>query len=1063
MGKRIKALLMALVMLVTTVISVNFNAVKATADDGISVVFHFTNSTNTYDDYRMWIWTIGDGFEARMENNGTEATYTLNESSSTLKVGYIVKLGEGWEGKDYDGDRFIDLSQIISGTVDVYLTSGVADVSIDDSKATKGMKVVSASTEDLQVVTVQTSQAVDGDLMNFFGVKDTKTDEYVQVSSVVAGADNVYTIELASKLDAMGSYDLVYGFANVSTFMIGMPDFYSSEEFESQYTYTGDDLGATWTKDSTTFRVWAPLATAVKVNLYSTGEVQTDEFRNPQKYDVGDKIESVDMTKDVNGTWVATVNKDLNGVYYTYAATVDGKEVETIDPYARTAGTNGFKGMVIDLDSTDPEGWANDKNPCTTVNYEDDVIYELHIRDFSYDAGSGMVNKGKYLAFTETGTKNSFGQSTGVDYLKDLGVTHVHLLPTYDYSSVDEANLDKDQFNWGYDPQNYNLPEGSYSTDPSKGEVRVKEFKQMVQSLHNQGISVVMDVVYGHVSSANSFSVNVLTPSYYSRTNSNGSGCGNDTATERAMNRKFIVESMVYWAKEYHVDGFRIDQVGLFDTDTVNELTEALHAVDPTILLYGEGWSMSTNPSKKVKLATQSNADLTPGFGYFNDTIRDAVKGGVFDNLPGFVTRNFDKLGVLLDSLNGGAVWAVTPDQVINYNSCHDNYTLFDRITISNGDDTFEERVRENNMAAAILYTSQGVPFMQAGEEILRSKPLAQPDKNGIAFEGNSYASSSAMNAIKWDTLNDPAYAQVYEYYKGLIEFRKNHAGLRMTSYDDILDHFTYLKKGKDDDDCLVAYQIDGDANGEVSDGIIVILNASKNTKDLELPEGTWQICVNGEKAGTDVLGTATGKISIEPITAMVLVKGATKMGDSNGNGGNTDTLINTVITSKNDPSISVLGDPKLLDGTTLESSKLADNAVLTELKKLLDNAKVAFDDFVAYELTLKDAQGAEIHELNGKVYVEMNLMFDLAANDTVKVFRVDDDKLVECASTIKDGKIRFETDHFSKFIFVKQAAPAANESVKTGDSVAPIAVIAIILIACAGAVVLFSRKRKLD
>ena len=876
MGKRFKALLMALVLMVTTVISMNFSYVPAQAgDDGITVVFHFTNSTNTYDDYRMWIWTIGDGFEARMVNNKTEATYTLNESSSTLNVGYIVKLGEGWEGKDYDGDRFIDLSKIISGTVDVYLTSGMADVTIDDSKAVKGMKVVSASTEDLKAVTVKTSQAIGADPASFFKLRDTKSGNYVSVQSIEANENEakssyVYVINVSEKLDALGSYEVEYG--SGSTFMVGMPDFYASEDFENAYTYTGEDLGATWTKDSTTFRVWAPLADSVKVNLYSTGNVETDEFRNPVNYDTGDKIGSVDMTKDANGTWVATVNGDQNGVYYTYAAKVDGKDVETIDPYARTAGTNGFKGMVIDLDSTDPEGWANDKNPCNTTHYEDDVIYELHIRDFSYDAGSGMTNKGKYLAFTETGTKNSFGQPTGVDYLKDLGVTHVHLLPTFDYASVDEANLNKDQFNWGYDPQNFNLPEGSYSSDPSKGEVRVKEFKQMVQSLHNQGISVVMDVVYGHVASSNSFSVNVLTPSYYSRVNSNGSGCGNDTATERAMNRKFIVESMVYWAKEYHVDGFRIDQVGLFDTDTVVALTEALHAIDPTILLYGEGWSMSTNPSKEVSLATQGNADLTPGFGYFNDGIRDAIKGGVFDLLPGYVTRSLDKIGVLLDNLNASVPWSVTPSQVINYTSCHDNHTIFDRINITNPDDTLLEKIQSNRLAAAIVLSSQGVPFIHAGEEILRSKPRESVGSDGLMYEGNSYASPSSMNAIKWDTLNDEEYAKTRDYYKGMIALRKAHPVMRMTSYDEILKNFKYILKGNEDEDGVIQYRLSGAEYKD--DDIVVIFNPSKNTKKVALPEGTWSIYVQGDKAGTELLGTASASVDVTPISAMILVAG---------------------------------------------------------------------------------------------------------------------------------------------------------------------------------------------
>lgn len=887
MKRRLKALLMALVMMVTTVISLNGNYVSAKADDadGITVVFHFTGTKdNSYSDYRLWLWTIGDGYEAHMTDNGTEATYTLKENSATLQVGFIVKKGDGWDAKDYDSDRFIDLTSIVSGQVDVYLTSGVGAYQTDDSKAVKGVKLTSASSTDLATITIKSSAKIPvsaSELTSYFKLKDTTNDVYVDVTSVEVVEENEttgnyeYLLTPGQKLDAMGSYEIEYG--DGFKFMVGLPDYYASEEFESKYTYTGDDLGATYTSESTTFRVWAPLATRVWVNLYTTGD---DSQEGAAKIGVSE------MTADVNGTWVVTISGDLKNFYYTYSAIVNGVEKETIDPYARTAGVNGKRGMIIDLDATDPEGWENDKNPCTTTHYEDAVIYELHVRDFSYDASSGMVNKGKYLAFTETGTVNSFGQSTGIDYLKDLGVTHIQLMPVYDYSSVDESNLEKDQFNWGYDPQNYNFPEGSYSTDPYNGATRVNEFKQMVQSLHNAGISVVMDVVYGHVSSSDSFSVNMLTPSYYTRTASNGSGCGNDTATERAMNRKFIVDSMIYWATEYHIDGFRIDQVGLFDTDTVNEVTEALHAIDPNIILYGEGWAMTTNPSKDVDLATQANADITPGFGYFNDGIRDALKGGVFALAEaGYATRNFDKLGSVLDNVTAGAAWAASPNQVIQYNSCHDNYTLFDKICITNADDSFEDRVKENNLAAAIVYTAQGVPLMQAGEELLRSKPLDEPNSEGVMFEHNSYASSSAMNAIKWDDLNKEEYAKTYEYYKGLIEFRKNHAALRMTSYEDILANLKFIQKGNADDDCVIVYELNGGANGEVSDGITVIYNPSLNTKTIDLSEGEWKICINGEKAGTEVLGTATGSVEVAPISTMVLVKGKTVDDGTVGNG----------------------------------------------------------------------------------------------------------------------------------------------------------------------------------
>lgn len=866
MKKRFRALLMALVMMVTTVISMNGNYRFAeAADDGITVVFHFSTSDNKFVDKKgntpqLYYWTIGDGVAKDMTVSGNEATYTLNENSSTLKIGYIVRWGNNWDHKDYDGDRFIDVSAYTSGTVDVYITSGVGAVTIDDSKATKGIKLVSASTEDLTNITFKSSiDIADINSLNI-KVKNTMDNVYEEVSNI-SGSGKTFTITMANKMDNMKSYEIEY--LDGQTFMVALPDVYSNDEFEGKYTYTGNDLGATWSASKTDFRVWAPLATAVSINLYESGTAGAD-----------DKIgQSVPMTADVNGTWVASIDGDLNGKYYTYTATVNNKVVEdVIDPYARTSGVNGNRGMIIDIDSTDPEGWENDANPTdTSVNYVDDILYELHIRDFSIDASSGMTNKGKYLAFTENGTVNSYGQSTGIDYLKDLGVTHVHLLPTFDYASVDESKLDTPQFNWGYDPQNFNVPEGSYSTDPYNGAVRVKEFKQMVQSLHNAGMSVVMDVVYGHVNSSSNFSINQLTPGYYSRPNSSASGCGNDTATERTMNRKYIVDSVVYWATEYHIDGFRIDQEGLFDVDTINEMVDALHAIDPSIIIYGEGWDMSTtNTTKDVKLASQSAAEFIAGGAYFSDGIRDALKGSVFDNGPGYITGGFTKLDAVLGAIIANPGWQWNPNQVVNYNSCHDNYTLFDRITITEGNEnaSFAQRVKQNNLATAIIFTTQGIPFIQAGEEILRTKP------NGDGtYEENSYSSSDAINSIKWDTLSQEEYSTTYNYYKGLIAFRKAHAGLRMTSETDIDKNITFLLKGATDDSAI-AYLINGGANGEASDGIVVIYNPSSAAINVDLPEGEWGIYAQDDKAGNALLGTAKGKVAVNATSCTILVKG---------------------------------------------------------------------------------------------------------------------------------------------------------------------------------------------
>ena len=637
--------------------------------------------------------------------------------------------------------------------------------------------------------------------------------------------------------------------------------YYSSAEFESQFTYDGDDLGATWSKEATTFRLWAPTATAVTVNLYESGTEGTDDL-----------IESMPMTADVKGTWVATKKGDLSGTYYTYTVTVDGVQTEACDPYARTTGVNGKRAMVIDLDATDPEGWENDKDPHGGNSIVDAVIYELHVRDLSVDESSGITNKGKFLGLIESGTKNANGIPTGLDHMVNLGITHLHILPSYDYGSVDESKLDTPQFNWGYDPVNYNVPEGSYATDPFNGEVRVKEFKQMVKGLHDSGISVIMDVVYNHVYNAEEFCFNKIVPQYFSRATadglySNGSACGNDTASERTMVRKYIIDSVKYWADEYHIDGFRFDLAGLIDTDTINACIEEVHKTHPNVIFYGEGWSMNTLVTKPdVTMATQKNSTLTPGFAFFSDSIRDALRGSNSNtSKPGFINGAGGFTGDIKAGFMGAPGWCKSPTQTINYASCHDGYTLFDRITLATPDASVADRIKMNNLAAAVVLTSQGTPFIHAGEEMLRSKPL----EDGSGFEHNSYKSADAVNNLKWNDLNDAEYQQVFEYYKGLISFRKAHPALRMTDAQLVKDSIKPIG-GLEFNVC--AYQIQP-VNGEESEGLVVIFNPRAAATTVELPEGEWTIYVQGDKAGTEALGTASGTVTVDAISTCVLVK----------------------------------------------------------------------------------------------------------------------------------------------------------------------------------------------
>ena len=636
-----------------------------------------------------------------------------------------------------------------------------------------------------------------------------------------------------------------------------MPNTYSTPDFEAKYTYTGSDLGATWSEEKTSFRLWAPTATSARVNLYETG--------NP---DEADLIRQVRMKRDVCGTWVAEIPGNLNGIYYTFGVTVRRKRVEACDPYAMTTGVNGQRAMILDMSTTNPEGWDKDQDPNAGIPFTDAVIAEAHIRDFSIHPSANSRHPGKYLGMIETGTKTPSGIPTGLDHYKKLGITHLHLLPMYDYGSVDESRLEEPQYNWGYDPVNFNVPEGSYCSDPFHGEVRVKEMKQMIKGLHDNGISVVMDVVYNHVYEANDFCFNQLVPQYFSRTNgrgvySNGSACGNDTASERSMVHKYIVDSVCYWADEYHIDGFRFDLVGLIDCDTINDLVNKVHEKHPNVIFYGEGWSMDTGVTKpNVNLCTQLNAHLVPEFAFFSDTIRDALRGSVFDmSIPGFITGAEVDKNVLHATFMGVPFWAPEPTQSINYVSCHDNNTLIDRITLAVPDAPREIQVRMNNLAAAFNLTAQGIPFFQAGEEMLRTKP----DGHG-GLEHNSYASPDSVNAIRWDSLEEPEVMNTYKYYQGLLKLRKAHDELRLATREEIMENVTPLRV---DDPHAVAFGIGSRSEHQM----IAIFNAGYKHLDLNLPNGKWNLMVNARKAGTEVLDVLEKKIQVEPLSAMILVK----------------------------------------------------------------------------------------------------------------------------------------------------------------------------------------------
>jgi pullulanase len=696
-----------------------------------------------------------------------------------------------------------------------------------------------------------------------FKIKDITSDGGKKATKAI--------INFAEELSLLGQYTI--RFEGYGEMTVSKTKVFSTSDFEKAFYYEGADLGAVWTKEKTFFRLWAPTASSVLLNLYEKG--------------VGmNQVTSLPMTQDIQGTWYTEKTGDLDKVYYTYTVTVDGVAQETVDPYAKAVGVNGERGMIVNLDATDPAGFTEDTRP-EFINPTDAVIYELHIRDFSVDNNSGIKNKGKYLAFTETGTTTRSGVSTGVDHLTELGVTHVHLLPSFDYASINEATLINQDFNWGYDPENYNVPEGSYSTDPQKGEVRINEYKQMVQSLHQKGIRVIMDVVYNHTFSTDS-NLNKTVPGYYYRMTeegqySNASGCGNETASERAMVRKYMVDSIVYWATEYHIDGFRFDLMGIHDVETMNAIREALNQVDPTILVYGEGWTAGSSPLPESERALKANmAALDSGIAAFSDDLRDGIKGSVFEELEkGFVTGQTGleesiKFGIVASTEHAqidyskvnysDSAWAKSPTQTISYASAHDNLTLWDKIATSNSSDSLEDRMKMNLLSGAIVLTSQGIPFFQAGEELLRSKPT---DESGTTFDENSYQSPDSVNSIKWDTKETNRV--VFDYYKGLIAFRKAHGALRMTTTEEIQNNLTFLEGLPEN---VVGYTIDQSPNGETAKSICIVFNANNTSKPVTVPDGSWNIYVKGDQAGTEIIETIQGgNITVDPISALVLVK----------------------------------------------------------------------------------------------------------------------------------------------------------------------------------------------
>lgn len=641
------------------------------------------------------------------------------------------------------------------------------------------------------------------------------------------------------------------------------------DSFDKYPCYYGSDLELVYRPEQSVFTLWAPTASNARVNLYSYGEG-------------GEPEEQLEMEMADDGTWRLSVDRDLKGSFYTFQIEKDGKWLgETPGIWAKAVGINGNRAAIIDWEETNPEGWETDKAPELPM-YSDIILYELHHRDFSIAPNSGIKNKGKFLALTETGTKTPEGEASGIDHLKELGVTHIHILPSFDFATVDETRLEDNDYNWGYDPKNYNVPDGSYSTDPANPVTRIREFKEMVKSLHQNGLRIVLDVVYNHTASTDESNFSLTVPGYFYRQNpdgsySNASGCGNETASEREMVRQYIVESVKFWAKEYHIDGFRFDLMGVHDIETMNRLRGELQKIDPTIFVYGEGWTAGDSPLPEEKRAVRDNINQMEGIAAFCDDFRDGVRGSTFDEKhPGYgsgnINGNFEpvKFGIVGGTehpqvdynglLYSSKPYAAAPSQVVNFVACHDGYCLVDKLKLSlEGEHAADELLPIDKLIHTIMLTAQGIPFIRGGEEVMQ-------DKKG---EPNSFRSPDSINEIDWSL--KAKNRDFFNYIKGIIALRKAHPAFRIPTVEGVQQWLHFLDTG---DSGVIAYTLGEYANGDEWKEILVAYNGNRHEAEINIPEEEWTVvCRNGEINLDSLEHISGGKIQIAPSSALILYR----------------------------------------------------------------------------------------------------------------------------------------------------------------------------------------------
>ncbi len=827
---------------------------------------HYYRYDNQQLNWDLWIWQDGkDGAAYEFKPELADGFAVAQVKSTASKIYLIPRTKGSWTAQE--ATKVIEIKE---GTaIDVWLIEADENIYYSLNDADIRPKVRAAHMDDLNKIYATTTGDISDEEVKSFLVKDESGQVIEATSKKVSDRKVEITILDPTTIDVRNLYTVES--ENYRAGKVVMRNILN----HSKFTYSPSNLGVEYKPYESVFRVWAPTASKVSVALYDDAG-QYDDNGLVRNHEDGTEYE---MARSEEGVWIATLHGDKKNRYYMYKVEfADGTVNYAVDPYAQAVSANGQRGAIIDLSSTNPVGFGETGKPAM-INPTDAILYELHVRDFSIDESSGMENKGKFKAFTEEGTSLPGNNSikTGIDHLVELGVTHVHLLPSYDYKTVNEIS-EEAQYNWGYDPQNYNVPEGSYSTDATDPAARVAEFKELVQALHENGIRVVMDVVYNHTYETEASSFNQIVPGYFYRTDdngkyTNGSGCGNEVASERPMVRKFIKDSVKYWANEYKIDGFRFDLMALIDTTTMAEVTNELkNEVDPTILVYGEPWQAGGSPLP-MDQQTLKGSQKDKGFAVFNDNFRGAIKGGSDDTSTGFVNGAYGKENAIVQGVLGSIYdFTNSPSETINYVTAHDNWNLWDKfLATSPGgidkEDPYKDidldnvlanpTVRQTLLANGIVLTSQGIPFFQAGDEFIRTK----------FGDHNSYKSPDSINKIRWD--NKEKFKPVFDYYKGLIELRKTHPAFRMNTKAAVESNLEVKRA----DGNIVIFQLKNFANRDTWKNIVVIYNANTTSQEVSLPfSASWKVVVNDTKAGVEVLEEIDGdKATVEPLSMMVL------------------------------------------------------------------------------------------------------------------------------------------------------------------------------------------------